>query len=739
MHSKGAWRGLVVSFCFALGTGCGLFGSKDGKDLVLQPQANGIGCLNDLGDKFSRYFKGAIEENEWQKSFDCVVDQVAFFKRYIRGNHPQGYSKADIAALTRNFLITNRPVTDQFVASIFDIKASLIGGSPDVITPSELDEFMELTKVLKRESLQVLPAIVEKVRNPKNETLLKLADAISVFGDRLSKHVATSSGTFNVRKESFIPFAREILKLTGGDETLVDKYGDFSRHVKVLATGGTSDFIEGSSWAPLIREGAAFGGLLLALRDMDDLVFRLPSEEGDFQVSLAKKALGFVDRILVNHGGTIRVELMNPVIDTIPMADLDEKKREAIKADLPKILHRMLRGRSLGQLDIVPFEQALSFFERGMRGQMHVEKIFQTIPSTVTVREFEAAAMSYEEREGKTESIRAEIQEVISVSKLYLGLHPEGSSIMRFDSSLTNLRSKTHLVRMQWFRKAMQFILASYATGPAGVGQVQDLDALTTDFYNVLKEWKLAHPAMTTQEMAVKRFREANLFMPVSNGDKYMDLNEGTYYIAFLFSSAQLSSKIFDTIVHDWRKCPIVGVDEIGEPAMEAKCFRENYFKNTEFFWSHFPNLVESYRRMTPRSRAALEIAMEKAARRRGYSEDLIGSFDINSFAALPHYAEDVMDRFDRNNDQVLDKKEILNYAYPIFRTTLQSIAGRNQDWILEAALTYMLKYGRLPKNTVQLMAWVSWRPFWRIRADRGSLYQVLAMLSEPIEINTPR
>ena len=140
---------------------------------------------------------------------------------------------------------------------------------------------------------------------------------------------------------------------------------------------------------------------------------------------------------------------------------------------------------------------------------------------------------------------------------------------------------------------------------------------------------------------------------------------------------------------------------------------------------------------MTPRAKLNLEVAMEKAARRRGYTEDLIGSFDMNSFAALPHYAEDVMDRFDRNNDQVLDKKEVLNFAYPIFRSTLQTVSGRSQDWILQAALTYALKYGRMPKGAVQLMARVSWRPFWRIRADRGALYQVLAILSEPIDINT--
>jgi hypothetical protein len=299
---------------------------------------------------------------------------------------------------------------------------------------------------------------------------------------------------------------------------------------------------------------------------------------------------------------------------------------------------------------------------------------------------------------------------------------------------------------MTWFRLLMRHVFSVYATGPEifsgrKSARPADLANLTEDFLHILREWKLANPAMTTMEMAEKRFREANLFMPVSNGDAYMDDIEGTYYLAFLFSSGAFSGDIFHAVTHnspEWSACPIVGVDELNQPAVEAKCFRSVYFGHPDAFWSNFPGLELAYAKMSDTKRAELAKSMEIAARRGVYSDRPIGPYDVDSFAALPHYVEDIMERFDTNDDEVLDKDEILDHAYPIFKKTLSEATptGITSNFLLRGLLTYIVKYGRAPQGTLDLLGWCARLPLTKVVADRASLYRVVALLSSPLDLN---
>jgi hypothetical protein len=723
--------------CSLLLSGCGLFGSKKENDRIFQPQTD-IGCLNGLGKKVGRYFKGTIEASEWEAIFNCVEDQVVFFRKFVRANAQGGYTQGDIASLMRNFLITEKPVSDEFVSTIFEIKASFFGGKPDTIAPRELDQFLNLIHVLKKESLIVLPYVQARVSDPTIQNLQAQADALAVFGQRVAGHLESRVGLHVVSKLNLIPFARELMRLLDLDPKLVNRYQDFIFSLKAIVAGGSIHAVEGFAWPIMLREGLSFSGLLLAYRDFPETSSRGPNIEGEFNLALAERATQYAEKILATHGGAIPVELLNPAIDSLPMGGLTIAKRQAIKASLPKVLKRTLHGREMGRLDIGSLKTMLDLFANGVKGQTLLEQIYSSIPASVSLEEFVSEATKNLERATDlNEQIR--IQQLIDVAHEFVGLYPESSNVMYFSKEMRGMRTKNHMVRMHWYKLVGDYVLSTYAVEKnARLGTLNDLQSLTEDFIEVLTAWKLSHPLLTPREMAIKRFREANLFTPVSNGDQYMDVTETSYYFAYLFSAANLSSKTYKSLTKIWKVCPIVGPDEIGQPAMEARCFREHYFENFELFWAGFPDLVQSYRRMSPAKRLTLQKSMESAARRKGYNEDLIGLYDVNSFAALPHYLENVVERFDRNGDEILSKKEILTQAYPVFKQTLIDVSGRKQDWLLQAALTYAIKFKRLPqtkKEQIHFLSWAAWRPFWKVSADRGSLYEVLAILSNPKSI----
>ena len=720
-------------------------GSRKPSDRSLA-QGQNTGCYDTLGDRVKRFFDGRIDAGEWNSTFDCVNDQVTFFRKYVRGSAEDGYNQADIAALVRKFLITRTTVSDAFIASIFDIKASVFGGSVDVITPTEIDEFLKLSEVLRNESSAILPTLQAKHRAPNGPNLLALSDKVTTFGTNLGAYLRTLHGSLDVKKESFLPFVRELLAMHGGDPTLVDKYGDFVRNLKVVVAGGSADVIEAITWPTLIREGAAFGGLLFAYRDMEEAPAQ-PGDRDEFQIQLMRRAQTAINQVIHLHGTGIPLEVFDPVIDTIPWDDLTDQKRAALKEDLRPIIATALRGGAPGWLTPAAVATAIDLFEKGMRNQVHLKRIYAGLPTNPDTETFEAAARDYMGA-GLDAREKTEVKSLIEIAKTYIGLFPEGANQMLFTKKMRATRTENHMIRMSWFRLAIQHLFSVYATGPTAANgrkaaQRSDLIALSNDFLKILQEWKLSNPKMTAEDMATKRFREANLFMPTSNGDAYMDDVEGTYYLSFLVSSSGFSGDTFRGVTSNhpgWSACPIVGVDELGQDAVEAQCFRNVYFGHPEFFWKNFPGLQAAYAQLSPEARVELGVSMEKAARTGGYNENPIGPFDVDSFAALPHYVEDLVDRFDGNHDEILDKDEILKDAYPIFKDTLAKAAPKNVkgDFLLKGILTYLIRYGHAPKGAFDLLTWSAAMrlPTTKVVGDRASLYRIVAILSSPLEID---
>jgi hypothetical protein len=716
-------------------------GARAPAEKTLLP-GNDIGCYDKLGERVSRYFDGAIDESEWQATFDCVNDQLTFFKKYVRGNAPGGnYDRADIGALVRKFLIVNRPVSDLFIGTIFDIKASVFGGSPTVITEAEIDEFVKLSEVLRRETTALLPRLQAKHRSTTSDNLLALSDGLEIFGVRLSEYLKTLKGTVDVPKETFIPFVREVLALSGGDAGLVDEYGDFIRNLKVVVSAGSSNVIEAKSWPTLIREGAAFGGLLFAYRNLDSASDDEETKDR-FMIDLGRRMQTTINRVISVHGTGIPLETFNPVIDTIPFEGFSLEQRAAVKFDLGQIIFRALGGGVPGWLTPAAVATVFDLYEDGMRQQIHLKKIYKNLPPMPKAKDFEVEARHYG-GVAFTGHEREEVNSLINIAKTYVGLFDEDSGEMLFTDEIRESRTRNHMIRMSWFKLLIEHVISVYATGPttsAGrkTARKEDLAELSTDFHEILLNWNMALRGDSPLDVAEKRFREANLFMPISNGDAYMDDIEATYYLAFLFSSGSFSSTIFNGVTRDargWPVCPLDKTDIVHQPAMTAACFRNAYFGHPEVFWKSFPALQKAYAEMSNQQKASLAHSMEVASRRGGYTEDPIGKFDIDSFAGLPHYVEKIIDRFDVNKNGVLDKREILDRAYPIFKQTLQKAAPEaKSDFLLKGILTYIVRYGKKPNSTLALLAWCARMPLTKVVADRVSLYRVVALLSETLE-----
>jgi hypothetical protein len=148
--------------------------------------------------------------------------------------------------------------------------------------------------------------------------------------------------------------------------------------------------------------------------------------------------------------------------------------------------------------------------------------------------------------------------------------------------------------------------------------------------------------------------------------------------------------------------------------------------------YASMPRLQEELARMTPDELATWNQTLEYSAKNTGYNEDPINTFDVSSYAGLPHYAEAVMLRFDTNHDGSLNREETLNNAFPVFKRELSLISKIKIDFVNKAVLLYLMQKGKQPK-IVDLLGWaVSLEFLKKFEARRIRVYQIFAALTPP-------
>src|SRR3954465_7483556 len=166
--SVGGWdmpsRGLGAASAALLLIGCsacGLLGGKTDPGTTLDFPTPLTGCLDNTGTRLTTCLNGTIDPKEWKQGLDCTNDSLKMLNKY--GGAAGGYTQENIRSLIQTLVLTDQKLPDDFVPAVFDLKASLFGGSRELLTIAEVEQIMQLITVLRDESLKLLPLL--KARN----------------------------------------------------------------------------------------------------------------------------------------------------------------------------------------------------------------------------------------------------------------------------------------------------------------------------------------------------------------------------------------------------------------------------------------------------------------------------------------------------------------------------------------------------------------------------------------------
>ena len=729
----GGWL-LGIAVISPLLSGCGRLGLNPPTESTLEFKMGGEGCLNDLGRQLEQFAGGTIPESEWEGAWDCATQSFEQFKVYARGSEESGFTAGDLETLVSGFLITNRPIPGDLMEDVLRIKSGLLGGSSRVLSYEELDQVLELMAWAKEATSSLIPLLKERDYDPSARSLADLSLAIQRIADELAERLSKGK-SFTLKWSELRELADKATSVIGLELPLDSMFAQ-AELGKNMLLAGSLEGIETSRIPDLIRMSAPVLATAIEYFSVTPAMLTGPNATAEFYYELANGIRPTLEAALRAHGGLFSLEWFDRILDLVPDSLTTTERghvmdRTVLRDALRNVNWRFLRSKRRFDLDEGGFARIFDIFREWTRGQTLIETIYENAgssdPAGMPRQVFLDAAIRLRPSLGPEDQVR--LDRLTDMVARYHPLYLENEDEIYFGElpkySLGTV-SKFHL-----FRLIADEMLSAYSTQPGGkLATLGELEILVSEWVSLLTEIQKVDP--TTSFLHERRFREGNLFTRVSNGDPYLDQDEITLYLAQMGSIGAMSTRI-ETVLNE--PCGTDSFDIYGYRWMKARCFREGYFKGVDEYWKYMPGLLAYYKSLTPAFRRRFEIALETGARRYGYSDELLGEWDVQGFAGIAQYVEGMFRRYDMDSSAIINLDELMG-AFPVFKRDLAAFGkiDPGQTLILEAAFTYTVRFGIPPTLDVMggahFVGWLATKPAWKINGDRAALYKVLAALN---------
>ncbi|WP_413612291.1 hypothetical protein [Bdellovibrio sp. HCB-110] len=253
----------------------------------------------------------------------------------------------------------------------------------------------------------------------------------------------------------------------------------------------------------------------------------------------------------------------------------------------------------------------------------------------------------------------------------------------------------------------------------------------------VLVEMGLIEPKNMT--FASSRFREANIFVPHSDGNTLASYAEVTDLIALIWSGVNINTMLRKDLI---KEC-FNGNDQIkNDTLVSISCARAAYKDSMPKTMTATPEYLKFMKAV---SKDEWAIYMNNVFKAAGYIPNDKNMARIEDISLAPHvmqYIEMVFARFDKNKDGVISTPESLN-AFPAFKGILLELAkdqidsGTLKESDLLDLFTYILRYGKPPETIKEklrfVLKWRGKRDNWDVWADRVQLSEILGYIADQV------
>lgn len=707
-----SFRILILLAIMALAlSGCGdLLGKKVVKKELDSSQFQ-VDCELDM-NRFSR-----ILEDNIAPDIRCLGENLNLFIKVVKSGKPGYLSRIQLEQYLAKHRPDVKPEVVKALKAVFDIGHLLTGEEPDYISKSTIDKVVDLALVFNEQAALHYGPIFEN-ESPVKYTLHKIhRDHVSAATRSI---IQVLRPIFNPNRNGEIHKLDMISLLDSFSTESTREYIEKARKVlfiKKVLLGGESEIITHHELEKLILN---LDQLLLVALDIFRFEYVLLDQES--LLHMIKTDVTEVERMInLGSDGSRDHETLFTIDELIEAAKvfikpetLNVEKFRNLIVEAKKIVMlgnaTEVKGAELQRL----FDHAQTLLKTGTVFHRIYKKFETELNSSRPVEEtidFDQYRHTYPEHQ-------AELDQFERIAKKYRfmrGLEGPSPEEMKFTTSYYTRgfkRNASAMVEIAMMEYLIKLVFGAYGSPSPNADAVygvsidqKQMQRLMVKFEKELVELDLVMPGRAINN-ADNISLLGTLFQYQSDKNKVMDVNEATEFFITLFSSINISDKMFSHMKDEG--CAIDEFDRV-----EPSCFRRNFWRSLcSNYRSYFPLLFQSLN--TPKfcqdfentefSNVFLDKAISAARTCNHYTDGAKeeipyakGDF-MTILVALMH-AETTVLRWDVNNNNILDEDEI-NRSYEIYGPALDGFLEDKNPIVKsfkKQIFQFMIKYEQVP------------------------------------------
>lgn len=639
-------------------------------------------CVKGMSQRFGDFFAGRPNAADIHSNWTCLSQ---FVNDFVRLNKSDVFQKEDLKIFLADHFFKGT-LSEQAVLSTMQVKQVLVGGAADSISKDEIA--LLLAKVSELDSITATLAphmhiLFGDADNQVSDT--EWDESFSVLTEqlpRLSDLLSTANkNLFFSDAQALIQAWADQLKLAS--DSPFRKVADampLLAKAKTLLVAGAGDRVRPPEWAPLFEQ-----------LDLAFMTYRSAQRLIDLHPDDASKALREprLQTVVTNLIEILKCSTLQQKDQTLRLTDVDDLLAQLeAKGYLPKSISAKQAGTALRFLvnKIFANPEALP----------DALDVFRLAEMQKFVDRWQTIKTAYES--GQSASV-PEFYEVIQSSNWALGL--DGSGRIQIPPGVAALQPEfvPLYVVLEWLGD-------KWGTWPLSR---ETFHSIVSDALDVLHSFDWL--STTTDSIAVRLLREANLFMPSANGNMQLERAEAFQYAVFALSSYRSAHQL--------------------QVLAKGKCSDTDFACNQAVLYSNRATLLAN----VPALNGWLANDQKRFQEFTTSLNVIAGTTYLMEFMVI-NYIETFMQRFDANHDGLIDLSEAMS-AYPIYGPVLtEMLAKYNIDaQEIQALYTFMFNYGATPFSmfggSVRYLYW-KWNPStWSFSADRKTLASILAELAK--------
>lgn len=749
-------------------------------------------CLSLALKKFAADTRGKASESGWTRS-----ELSTFFETYFKTDAAQKKAKSALSdqatALTAGSgTVDELAPLDEGPAALegrravinetFRWKAVLLGGSEQKLTRDELERLQSLL-LAAREPLSKLKGYGDLIslRRDLKVRAASVSDleTVSAALRQLVQIVNTELGRADVVHSSMA-----LQSLALAFENTRFNYLDtkerriLAERIKALLISGNPKIIAGQEWPEILRQSSEalvavlrfkFGFLKSESFKFDGLNSRVLSlEDADVLSKTLTDVVQALRRAVDRHQGRIENSTVAALIEGLENTGLlpDGFHAASINKTLEAIFGKLLSGASLVNakenakgLSHLQLSRIEDFVADWHEGQRIAKELFATGAEKESLQRIRLDMAKLAAESGSKIQTRARLQmhELLTTGRPFLRVGKDGALLdIRPESSYVELAA-SDFDSLNLARVLVSLALGGYAgeTSRAGVLPKVTEDEAQEIFVGLKAiGHDLGIVDIRSLTAGFRTFMETNLFLSVSDGDRYISFHETIEWLHLVRAAGKVADRVHADLVGP---CATSELDGFGKKKLQIDCFRERAWDSIAQHTQHLQVLKKAisdareiqngnvswlkqwqksdkgfFRSLTPRSDLkGLMSTLERASRPIGDVSLPIESSEIRVMLPILHYVESLFARFDVNRSGRLEEEEVWG-IFPLARPFIQKLAGDDVSETYQRAIfSWLIVNGTPPEKTftgkAALSKWVATQHLYRIDADVEDVLRVLA------------